>query len=190
MKKLLCFLVVIFCCSSAHAGQNIVSWWNETFQAAEAHPGLLHGYDVFEAGKIKQYAVLLQDGIPAEQPPSFITWQDYDYRAAVVDGQKIKTHRGKAYAHLRRGTVMAVVAPDHFANRLYVKLISAEPYRAANDQAKDIARVTVMLGFKFPRKVLAKDEVSPIQQVLDQWLKLFSTRAEAEQFALTQQQAQ
>lgn len=190
MKKLVCFFAVLLCCSSAYAGQSIVSWWNETFHAAEAHPGLLHGYDVFEAQKIKQYAVLLQDGIPAEQPPNFITWQDYDYRAAVIDGQKIKTRRGKAYTRLRKGTVLAVVAPDHFANRLYVKLISAEPYRAADDHAKELARVTVMLGFQFPRKVLAKDDLAPIQQTLDQWIKVFSTRAEAEQFALTQQQAQ
>lgn len=190
MKKPLVFLAMMLCAISAYADQSVVSWWDKTFLAPDRHLGLVHAYEQFQPEQIKQYAVLLQDGIPAEQPPNFITWQDYDYRVAVIDGQKIKTRRGKAYTRLRKGTVLAVVAPDHFANRLYVKLISAEPYRAADDHAKEIVRVTVMLGFKFPRSVLRKNDPALLQQTLDQWLKLFSTRAEAEQFALAQQQVQ
>ena len=152
--------------------------WNKGLETAYVEP---------DPAKFRSFVVVERGGIPAERARYFITWSDYDYRGVVIhlsEDDKITTRRGSPYTYLKRGDVMAVAGIKYFNRTIYLKLISAEVYLPPNRiRDKRHSRITVMLGFKFPKSVIEDGDADAIISVMNQWLRPFSDLAEAKAYA-------
>lgn len=147
-----------------------------SYAPAEDHSALHSAYSPPDASKLHGYVVVLKGGIPAERARFFISWEDYDYRGAVVqvDKEEATTRRGRPYTYLEKGDVMAVAEIEQSGSTIYLKLISPEIYKPAERQTeKRFSRVTVMLGFKFPKEVIKNDDAEEVLKKIGEWLKPF-----------------
>lgn len=149
--------------------------------------GLSTAYVEPKPDDMRGYVVVEQGGIPAERARWFISWQEYDYRGVVIDVDEkgeLTTRRGKPYCYLQRGDVLAVAGIKNFHRTIYLKLLSADVYVPARKKHdKRHSRVTVMLGFDFPKKVLEASDPKPILAEMAKWVKPFASREEAEAYA-------
>ncbi|MFH0800244.1 MAG: hypothetical protein V2A66_08720 [Pseudomonadota bacterium] len=185
--------VVLFMMISGVAGAGIppkiAASVTTNYPDADPHKGLDSAYFQPDPSKLRGYAVLLRGGIPAERARYFVGWDDYDYRGVVVhlgDGDKVTTRRGEIYTYLQPGTVMVVAGVKDFNGTIYFRLLSAEVYMPENRQGeKHHSRVTVMLGFKLPKELLAKDDAEGVLKVLGEWLKPFPDADSAKAYALS-----
>ncbi len=183
-----CVLAVLASSVSAHAMPGAI---NEAvlkdYTPAVWHRGLETAYEEPISSMLRGFVVVERGGIPAERARHFITWSDYDYRGVVVhldDKDKITTRRGAPYAYLSRGDVMAVAGVKYFNRTVYLKLISAEVYVPQNRiHDKRHSRVTVMLGFKFPKDVVKDDDASAVIAAMQSWVKPFPNLADAQSYA-------
>ncbi len=157
------------------------------YTPATWHRGLETAYEDVDGSKLKKFVVVEQGGVPVERARHFITWSDYDYRGAVIhvdEGDRISTRRGRPYAYLQRGDVMAVAGIKYYNTTVYLKLISADVYVPQNRQLeKRHSRVTVMLGFKFPGDVIKGDDAGAVMAEMESWLRPFSNLEEARAYA-------
>lgn len=160
----------------------------EAYPPAEDHRALKNAYYQPDSTKLKGFVVVEKGGIPAERARFFVTFQDYDYRGVVVDLSKdarISTRRGSIYAYLQRGDVMAVVDVTSLGRTIYFKLMSANVYVPEERKTeKHFSRVTLMLGFTFPKDVFKSDDAGQVIDTLAGWIKPFKNVDEAEAYAL------
>lgn len=183
------FALFAVCPSPAHAKipPKIMAAVVGTYPPAEDHPGLQSAHEEPIAGKLHGYVVVEQGGIPAERARFLISWEQYDYRGAVVDLRKgglVETRRGEIYTYLQRGDVMAVAGIKEFAGTIYLKLLSADVYTPENRRSeKRHSRVTVMLGFRLPKEVLAGDDAEWVLGKMKEWLKPFQDVDAAKAYA-------
>ena len=158
--------------------------FEQAYQPAENHRGLISPHEGLDTSKIKSYVVVLKGGIPSERAPFYISWEDYDYRGVTIDGDEIKTRRGAIYTYLQKGDVLAVAGIDHLGKTLYLKLISPDIYVPENrSQEKRHSRVTVMLGYKLPKDVYKVDDSEKALALVNEWLKPFTNLDDAKAFA-------
>ena len=157
------------------------------YPPAIEHRGLKNAYYEPESSKLKGYVVIEKGGIPAERARYFISFEEYDYRGVVVDLSKddrISTRRGPVYAYLQRGDVMAVVDVTSLGRTVYFKLMSADIYVPDERRSdKHFSRVTVMLGFKFPKEVFKADDSKYVIEKLGEWIRPFTGLDAAEAYA-------
>lgn len=158
-----------------------------TFPPAVYDKALDTAHVQLDSNLFRGFVVLKKGGIPAERARFFIQWQEYDYRGAVIHldkGDKITTRRDSPYTYLQRGDVMAVAGSRIFHNTVYLKLISADVYIPENrQQDSHHSRVTVMLGFKFPKKAIEDDDAKAVIDRMKEWLEPFTNIDSAEAFA-------
>lgn len=144
-------------------------------------------HEKIDPTKMRGYVVVERGGIPAERARFFISWSDYDYRGVVVhvgDEGRMTTRRGTPYTYLRRGDIMAVTGVKEFRDTVYLKLMSADVYVPANRQKdKRHSRVTVMLGFKFPKSMAKSDGASEVLDAMASWVKPFNDEGSAKAYA-------
>lgn len=179
MKKYFSVLIIIlstFFSFSSYAGmpQKISDAINVNFPKADPHRGLEVAYENVDPSKIHCYVVVEQGGIPAERARYFISWDDYDYRGVVVHldkDEKIATRSGAPYAYLQKDDVMMVADVKYFNDTIYFKLISADIYKPeAKLSEKKFSRVTVMLGFKFPKRIIKSGDAEFVIKEILRWL--------------------
>ncbi len=158
-----------------------------TYPPAVAHKALKTAYAEPDPAKLRGFVVVEKGGVPAERARYFISFQEYDYRGVVVDLSKegaVSTRRGKIYTYLKRGDVMAVAGVESFGRTIYLKLISAGVYVPGERSGdKHFSRVTVMLGFEFPKEVFKADDADAVIQAMGEWLKPFPNADAAEAYA-------
>ena len=158
-----------------------------TYPPAVAHKALKSAHAEPDPAKLRGFVVVEKGGVPAERARYFISFQEYDYRGVVVDLSKegaVSTRRGKIYTYLKRGDVMAVAGVESFGRTIYLKLISAGVYVPGERSGdKHFSRVTVMLGFEFPKEVFKADDADAVIQAMGEWLKPFPNADAAEAYA-------
>lgn len=156
------------------------------YPPAEPHRALETAYEQPDPSKMRGYVVLERGGIPAERARFFISWQEYDYRGVVIHldkDEKMTTRRGAPYTYLQRGDVMAVAGIKYFHRTVYLKLLSSDTYVPENKaKGKRHSRVTVMLGFKFPKKVIKEDDAEEVIGSIEKWLTPFPDVKEAQAY--------
>lgn len=183
------FLCIIIFSLIAHAKlpPKIEDALLKDYAPAEDHKGLVSAQVDPLPAKLHSFVVVEKGGIPAERAHYFIGWDDYDYRGVTVDlmrDERVDTRRGPIYTYLQRGDVMAVAAIKDFGNAIYLKLISADVYvPTSREKDKRHSRVTVMLGFKFPKQVFKEDNAEEVLKKIGDWLKPFSNVNEAKVYA-------
>jgi hypothetical protein len=194
MQKAISILAIIFACVFTQAREAcakdlaIDDAVYKAYTPAVMHYGLKSAYENPDPEKLRSFVVLERGGIPAERARFFVTWSDYDYRGVVIHlndkDEKITTRRGKPYTYLKRGDVMAVVDYKRFNTTVYLKLLSADVYIPENKKNdKRHARVSVMLGFKFPRGIIKRDDSDAVLAAMAQWLKPFPDVQQAKAYA-------
>jgi len=192
MKRVLVSLLAaafLFGAGSSSAGEQrgIMDAVIEEYPPAVWHRALDTAYEEPQPEKMRGYAVVERGGIPAERATFFISWSDYDYRGVVVrmDGSdRMSTRRGAPYTWLARGDVMVVAGVKQFRDTVYLKLISSDVYVPENRRDdKRHSRVTVMLGFKFPKDVMKKQDAEAVLQAMGGWVKPFKGLAAANSYA-------
>lgn len=193
MKKLHIAVTVVICLifasspAFAKMPPKIEKAVRDAYPPAEAHRGLGTAYVPVEPSMMRGYVVVEKGGILAERARYFIGWDDYDYRGVVIhldNGDGITTRRGAPYTYLKRGDVMGVAGIEYFHNTIYLKLISADIYQPQDRQSeKHFSRVTVMLGFKFPKEVMKNDDADEILKQMNSWLMPFPNLMEAYVYA-------
>jgi hypothetical protein len=174
-------LLAVSCLAAASAiagpPQKIMAAVDTAYTPAMPHRGLESAYVQPEPQMMRTYVVVEKGGIPVERARYFISWDDYDYRGAVIHlnkGEEITTRRGAPYAYLQRGDVMAVADIKYLGHTVYLKLLSADAYIPENRTGeKRFSRVTVELGFKFPKEVFESDNAEEVLKKLGEWLKPF-----------------
>jgi len=190
----LSFAVVVLLASSALASSASAKLPDKVLaEVLSAYPpavdskGLHTAHDKIDPTKMRGYVVVERAGIPAERARFFISWSDYDYRGVVVhvgEEGRMTTRRGTPYTYLKRGDVMAVTGVKEFRDTIYLKLMSADVYVPANRQKdKRHSRVTVMLGFKFPKSMFDSGDASGALGVMERWVKPFKDKGAAEAYA-------
>ena len=159
----------------------------DAYPPAEPHRALETAYEQPDPSKMKGFVVLEQGGIPAEQARFFISWQEYDYRGVVIHlekDDKMTTRRGAPYTYLKRGDVMAVAGIKYFHRTVYLKLLSSDIYMPETKRKeKRHSRVTVMLGFRFPKKIMKEDNAKEVISAIEKWLRPFPNVKEAKAYA-------
>lgn len=183
------FFVLVFCFSftaSAKISKEIKDAVLVKYVPAVSHPGLDSAQQPLEPEKLRTAVVVMKgDVIPAERAFYLITPQNYDYRGAIVEGEKVKTRAGKPYIYIPRGTVM-VVADDVFSGKtIYLKLLSIKKITSPINPKKKPTRVTVMLGFKFDKSILESGDASQVLATIDEWVKPFNDIEEAMKYGDT-----
>lgn len=191
MKTLIAIVIAVFTAgvfSTAHAMPSAIDEAVlKAYTPAIWHHGLETAYEQPDPSKLRSFVVVEKGGIPVERARFYITWGEYDYRGAVVHvgkGSSISTRRGSPYAYLQRGDVMAVAGIKYFNRTVYLKLISADVYvpeRRRYD--KRHSRVTVMLGFDFPKETIKDDDADAVLATLSAWIKPFPNLIDAEAYA-------
>lgn len=150
------------------------------FVPAIKHRALETAAEELEMAKLKSFVVVEKDGIiPAERAYYLIGPGEYDYRGATIEGDTVKTRRGRIYTHLSRGTVMAVVGVVYLGRHIYLKLLSLSKIKSDSRPELKPTCVTVMLGFKFDEAVLQNAEMDKIFSIIESWVRPFSTYQEA-----------
>lgn len=149
--------------------------------------GLETAYVDPDPSKFRNFVVIERGGIPAERARHFVTWAEYDYRGVVIhvgeDG-RLSTRRGNPYTYLKPGDVMAVAGIKYFSNTIYLKLISDDVYvPLTRSHDKRHSRVTVMLGFKFPKGVIKGDDAEAVIAEMGKWLKPFPNLQQARAYS-------
>ncbi|MBN1283164.1 MAG: hypothetical protein JXA24_05245 [Proteobacteria bacterium] len=184
---LLAAFLVVPIVASAGVPPKVLAAVLEAYPPAQDHRALHTAYEQPDPAKMRGFAVVEKGGIPAERARFYISWSDYDYRGAVVrvgDGDGISTRRGGSYTYLKRGDVMAVAGVKEFNRTIYLKLLSSDVYVPENRaKEKHHSRVTVMLGFDFPKEVLDRDDAGEVLRVIGEWVKPFGTLKAAEAYA-------
>lgn len=157
------------------------------YPPAKPHKALETAYEQPDPSKMRGCVVLERGGVPAEQARFFISWQEYDYRGVVIHpgkGDKMTTRRGAPYTYLQRGDVMAVAGIKYFYRTVYLKLLSSDIYvPEGKAKGKRHSRVTVMLGFKFPKKVIKEDDAEEVIRTIEKWLAPFPDLKEAQAYS-------
>lgn len=169
--------------------QKIAEAVSLNYPAAEEHKALENAYFKPEESKMRGYVVVLKGGIPAERASYYIDWDEYDYRGVEIHLDKdgaMTTRRGSPYTYLKPGDMMAVAGVKSFGRTIYLKLLSAGIYKP-DDRAneKRFSRVTVLLGFTFPKDVFANDNAEEVVGKIGEWLKPFPNLIEAGAYAST-----
>jgi len=154
--------------------ESIISEVESIFKKADDHDGLHVGSEDPDPSKWQSFVQLKQGGIPAERAPFFIQFGEYDYRGVTVylDKQGArKTRRGKPYVYLKTGDVLGLVDVKWYGRKVYFKLLTPEVYipeTRVND--KRHSRVSVMMGFQFPKEWIKKGDPTPIMDAIAKWL--------------------
>lgn len=160
---------------------------DSAYLPAVFHEALEYAYDEPNPSKMRGYAVVERGGIAAARARFFISWQEYDYRGVVIhldENEKMTTRQGGVYAYLQPGDVMAVTGIKYFNRTVYLKLMSADVYVPENRKPSGrFSRVTVMLGFKFPKGVIRNDDADAVLAAMRLWLRPFTSEAEAKAYA-------
>ncbi len=163
--------------------------WEEferVYVHADYHRALDTAHEKLDPAKLKGFVVLMKDGIPAERAAFYIGWGDYDYRGVTIDGEKVTTRRGKPYALLQAGDVLAISDTDHLGRSLYLKLITPEVYIPADKaDKKHQSCVTNDIIFKLPKDVYKEDNAEKAMELLGEWFKPFTNIDDAKNFAST-----
>ena len=181
-------VVLLLTSGSAHAmPQAINEAVLKDYTPAIWHHGLETAYEQVDPSKLRGFVVMERAGVPVERARHFITWSDYDYRGAVIHvdkGDRMTTRRGRPYAYLKRGDIMAIAGVKYFNRTVYLKLISADVYVPRGHQMdKRHSRVTVMLGFKFPKGVIKGDDANVVISEMKEWMMPFPNVEQARAYA-------
>ncbi|MBI2342725.1 MAG: hypothetical protein HYV02_00050 [Deltaproteobacteria bacterium] len=182
-----CVAVVLGMPALARGGidQSLRNAIDTEFPPARPHRGLLTAQAAIEPQKVNTYVVLLRGGIPAGKAEFFITNQEYDYRASVIDvaTESISTRRGKVYAYLPVGQVMLVAETKYSHRTVYLKLLSASVYEGRRLSEKHPSRVATMVGFTLPREMVTQRDRDAALAALTKWVRPFHSLDAAMAFA-------
>jgi hypothetical protein len=184
--RALVMLVVLFMFFPAEAriSKELKEAFFARFTPAEPHKGLETGAANLEKEKLKTFVVVERDNvIPAERAFYLISPGEYDYRGALVNGERVETRYGQVYTYLPKGTVMAVAGVEYSGDKIYLKLISIKKVQSPLFPKKEPTRVTVMLGFKFPKDVIAARDMERIFGEVEGWVKPFPTIEDAVRYS-------
>ena len=184
--------MVLFACAFVPCAHAVPKGINTAvltdYTPAIENRGLETAYVDPDPSKFRNFVVIEKGGIPAERARHFVTWAEYDYRGVVIhvdEDDRITTRRGRPYTYLRPGDVMAVAGVKYFSNTIYLKLISDDvyvPLKRSHD--KRHSRVTVMLGFKFPKGVIKGDDAEAVIAEMGKWLKPFPSLSKARAYGV------
>jgi hypothetical protein len=182
MKKILAMIVmlsvVVFSADAwAKLSQPVWDAIQQTYTPAVPNPTLDTAYQELDKSKLRSFVVVERGGIATARAKRFITWAEYDYRGVTIDLKKetVKNRRGKTYAYLQHGDVMAVAKLDKFLNTVYVSLISPDVYKPANRlKDKKFSRVTTTISFKLPKEIAESDDPTAALAAMGDWLKSFT----------------
>ena len=179
--------VVLAAPAEAKLPPNIAVAVATAYPPAQPHYGLTSAHVEPDPAKMRGYVVVEHGGIPAERARYLVSWEDYDYRGVKIDldrGEEVSTRRGAPYAYLQRGDVMAVTGTEEFGRTIYLKLLTAEVYVPDTRlEDKRFSRVSVMLGFTFPKEVFASDDAEAVLAKMAEWVKPFPNVDEAKAYA-------
>lgn len=169
---------------SAKKAEKIWEDFQKTYSAAEMNYGLKRATVAPDPNKWGSFVVLMKGGLPAQRAEFYIGWGDYDYRGVTIEGDEVKTRRGKIYTFLKKGDVLAVVDTDRLGGTLYMKLITPEVYVPENRQSdKRHSRVTCQVAFKLPKEIYNSDDVAAAMNIVGEWFKPFTTLDAAKEFS-------
>jgi hypothetical protein len=172
--------------ASAKISKKVRTDFEATFTPAVPHKGLETAAEPLDIDKLRTFVVVKKGNrIPASRAFYFIAPGEYDYRGAIVDGERIKTRRGEIYTRLQKGLIMAVAGIVYSGRHIYIKLISLKMVRSAQYPKEKPTRVTCMLGFKFNKATLANDDMVKIFSAVDEWIEPFQQYREALKFSET-----
>ena len=181
--KLIVVIVVLLASVSAaeaKVSKEFRTLFEETFTPATPDEGFVTAQADLKMDKVKTFVVIERDNIiPAGRAFYMFTPQEYEYRGAVVDGDRVKTRHGKIYTFLPKGAIMALVSDVYSGRHIYLKLLSLRSIPSSLHPKMDETRAAVMLGFKFDKSVLKNEEMDKIRSVIDGWIKPFKTYTEA-----------
>ncbi len=187
MKKILIIIVIILIHGTSfnlYADQ-LKQVLESKYKAAKPSRALKTAAVELDLTTINTYVVVIKSGIPVERASFYIDWGQYDYRASKVKKDKLKTRRGKIYAFLQPGDIMAVASTRKFGRRFNIRLISPKIYKPLNRlKDKRHSRVTCSVGFK-----VSKNPQKALQQI-GGWLKPFSNFNDAQNYAQGLKRAQ
>jgi len=182
---LLCFLTISIS-ASAKIKSKTYRALHKHYTPAEPHEGLEIGSKKLVQEKLHSFVVVGKPGIVAERAYRFISWGEYDYRATVVRGDKIKTRGGKKYTKLMPGDVLTVVGIEEFRNIIYIKLLTPEVYKPENRKSdKNFSRVSAKLGLVFPKQVLTNDDAAKVLLEFKEWIVPFKDYAAAKTYSIS-----
>ncbi len=178
------FALFIAINAQAKVSKVILREVKQLYTPAEQHAALQFAYENLDPAKLRAYVVVMKEGIAAEKPHFFINWEDYDYRVTVLKNNRLKTRRGKAYAYLKPGDVMAVVDVEAFGSTVYLKLLSPDTYKPAGVADSDpIARVSAKFGVKFRGGATKGSDPAQVLKGLREWLMPFHDKGRALEYA-------
>lgn len=190
-RRFVLFAAMILCILSPRAllakiPEDVMKAVEGAYPPGIEHPGLFSAHQDLDLSKMHGFVVLQKGGIPAERAHFYLSWEEYDYRGVVVHLDKdsdVTTRRGEIYAYLQPGDVMAVAGIKEYGNTIYLKLITTDVYVPMERELdKHHSRVTVMLGFDFPKEMLAQGPEA-VLAAMSEWVKPFANVDEAMKFA-------
>lgn len=188
-RTILVFLLVLITVAysaSAYAkiSKEIKAAIAERYTPSLPQEGLYNAQKGLERDKLRNFVVVEKgDVIPAERAFYLITPQKYDYRGAVIDGDRVKTRLGKPYIYIPRGTPMVIAANVFSGRTIYLKLLSIKKLKSPINPKKKPTRVTVMLGFKIDKTTLASNDLQKIFAKIDEWVRPFTSLQETMKYA-------
>jgi len=160
----------------AHAkiSKQIRAEFEKVYTPSLPQPGLVTAAEPLDMDDLRGFVVVEQNRVlPAERGFYVISPGKYDYRGAVIDGDTIKTRRGKIYTHVPRGIVMAIAGVVYSGRHIYVKLISMGKILSDRNPRLKPTKVTLMLGIKFDKKTLEANDIHKIISSFEKWIKPF-----------------
>jgi len=166
--------------AEAKVSKQFRALFEETFVPATPDEGFVTAQADLKMDKVKTFIVIEKEGvIPAGRAFYMFTPQEYEYRGAVVDGDRVKTRHGKIYTFLPKGAIMALVSDVYSGRHIYLKMLSLRSIPSSLHPKMEETRAAVMLGFKFDKSVLKNDDIDTVRSTIDGWVKPFKTYTEA-----------
>lgn len=175
LQKIFWTTVVVLAWSQAAAAADlpprIAAALLQYYPPAVWHRGLETAHESLDRTKLRGFVTVRKEGIPAERARFFISWQEYDYRTALVENGQVTTRRGNVYAYVMPGTTMTVTAIESFGRNIYLRLITPDVYVPPEHGGdKRHARVTVRFGIRFPQEVFDRDDAATVVAAFADWL--------------------
>lgn len=190
MKRLVVIATVALATTVAWAKPvpELVNAIRQAFVPAEDGRSLVSSQIPLDMSKVRGFAVIKKEGIPAGQAYWFITHQDYEYRPFIVKGDVGKTYLGKVEVVLPPGTIMVVSSADVFQKSVEIKLLSKDVIAVtAGKPGRRDTRAAVAMVFKFPELSMTAADAPAILAKIQEYIAPADSLLLAEQVAAQNQ---
>lgn len=187
MKQLLVVMATVVLAATAawaKPAPELVNAVRQVFVPAEDGRSFVSSQIPLDMAKVRGFAVIKKEGIPAGQAYWFITRQDYEYRPFIVKGDIGKTYQGKVEVVLPPGTIMAVSSADVFQKTVEIKLLSKDVIASqGGSPTKRDTRAAVAMVFKFPELSMTEADAPAILAKIQEYIAPADSLTQAEQLA-------